>query len=175
MSNMSPGKYYQSAFVVGDIKILPSICYEIAFPDLNFTQDSSIGLLLTITNDAWFGDSSAQAQHLQMAEMRALELKRPVIFVSNDGITALINANGIVEAAAPQHEIAVLKGKVQPMMGLTPWMKNGMDPILVIIICMFFAAFSASTQRVACCRKFTSKIKSIKIYSIKYLKGLLTL
>jgi len=140
MAEMVPGNIFQHPLVINNIKILPAICYEIAFPELINTRDSDIGFLLTITNDAWFGESSAQAQHLQMAAMRALELRRPVVFVSNNGITAIIDADGRIKSAAPTHETFVLNGTVQPMQGLTPWMRNGIDPILFILLCMLFAA-----------------------------------
>lgn len=135
-----PGNLSQAPLTIGNVKISTSICYEIAFPELVNVRDKTVGLLLTVSNDAWFGNSSAQAQHLQMAQMRALELARPVLFVSNDGITAIIAANGNVESAAPQHTIYVLNGKVQPTIGLTPWMKNGMDPILAILITLIVVA-----------------------------------
>ena len=140
MSNLSPGQASQPPIHVKGIKILPSICFEITFPDLMRSHDQSIGMLLTITNDAWFGRSSAQAQHLQMAQMRAAEFNRPVLFVSNDGITAIIASNGTIAASIPDHETAVLKGTVQPMVGLTPWMYFGSDATLFILLCMLFIA-----------------------------------
>lgn len=138
--NTAAGKHNQEPLQVGGTKILTTICYEIAFPELVRTSDKSVGFLLTLTNDAWFGDSSAQAQHLQMSAMRAIEMARPVVFVSNDGITAIINSQGQIEKAAPAHAAFVLNGSVQPTYGLTPWMKNGADPLLLILICMLFAA-----------------------------------
>ena len=140
MSNLIPGSNNQPPLEIGDIKILPSICYEIAFPELINTSNSDIGILLTITNDAWFGRSSAEAQHLQMAAMRALELRRPLIFVSNDGITAIINAYGKIESAAPQYQSYVLNGRVQAMIGKTPWMMFRMDPMLIILISLLIIA-----------------------------------
>src|SRR3990167_10098566 len=134
MSNLIPGKSHQLPLDIKHIKILPSICYEIAFPELINTGDSNIGILLTITNDAWFGQSSAEAQHLQMGSMRAIELRRPLIFVSNDGMTAIIDPYGRIESAAPQYQAYVLNGSVQPMIGKTPWMIFKMDPILIILI-----------------------------------------
>ena len=134
MSDMTPGRLNQSVFTVGHVKILPAICYEIAFPDLMFETDGQIGFLLTVTNDSWFGESSAKAQHLQMAEMRALEFKRPLLFVGNDGITAIISPQGEIEAIAPQNKPFVLNGSIQPMNGTTPWMRHGTDPILMILI-----------------------------------------
>lgn len=140
MSNTLVGNYNQKPLLVGDTKINSSICFEIAFPELINMRDKTIGLLLTVTNDAWFGHSSAQSQHLQMAKMRALELARPVLFVSNDGITAIIDSRGNLQSAAPPRIPYVLQGMVQPRVGLTPWMTNGIDPILFILICFLFVA-----------------------------------
>lgn len=140
MADMIAGKPRQNPLLIDHVKILPAICYEIAYPELMNPRDASIGLLLTITNDAWYGQSNAQAQHLQMAIMRAIELARPLLFVSNDGITAIIGPQGTVEAAAPPHEPYVLNGQVQPVYGFTPWIKNGMDPMLVILFALLFFA-----------------------------------
>lgn len=140
------GNVTQDPLLIGKIKILPSICYEIAFPEFSRSTDKTIGLLLTLTNDAWFGKSIAQAQHLQMAEMRALEMKRPVLFVSNDGITAIIDSDGRVTAAAPPYQQYVLNGTVQPLYGLTPWMLNGDDPVAFIMICLLVTAVRAKRK-----------------------------
>lgn len=140
MANMLPGNANQSTMHVAGLNIDASICYEIAFPELIRTNNRDVNLLLTVTNDAWFGHSTAQAQHLQMASMRAIELARPLLFVSNDGITAVINPNGLIEAAAPAHVPAILKADVQPRVGLTPWMKNGTDPILVLLLFFLYLA-----------------------------------
>lgn len=140
-SDVIPGERNQGPLILGgDLKISPSICYEISFPELIHTYDKSIGFLLTITNDAWFGHSSAQAQHLQIAEMRALELQRPVVMVSNDGITAIIGPNGKIISAAAPYQATVLEGQVDVRQGLTPWMKNGMDPVLFILLVLLIPA-----------------------------------
>lgn len=146
ISNLQPGKRDQKPLMVGNVKVLTSICYEIAFPEMIRTRDKTIGFLLTVTNDAWFGKSSAQAQHLQMAAMRAIELMRPVVFVSNDGITAIIGPDGKIDSAAPAHETYVLNGNVQPRSGITPWMLNGMDPLLFILICFLAIAYKAARK-----------------------------
>lgn len=104
-------------------------------------------MLLTLTNDAWFGKSAAQAQHLQMGKMRALEFARPLLFVSNDGITAIIGPDGRTQAAAPAHEIFVLNGTVQPTHGLTPWMKNGSNLIIMILLYLLFLAIRENIAR----------------------------
>lgn len=146
MPDLVRGEYVQPPLSIGDLKILTSICYEIAFPELVRTNDPAISFMLTVTNDAWFGHSAAQPQHLQMAKMRALEMARPVVFVSNDGITAIIDADGQVQAAAPDHQVYVLNGQVQPTFGLTPWMRNGIDPMLFILLCLYIAAMFAKRK-----------------------------
>ncbi|MBA3660379.1 MAG: apolipoprotein N-acyltransferase [Gammaproteobacteria bacterium] len=148
MSDVTPGGDDQPAFTIQGVKILPSICYEIAFPELMLTRDREIGFLMTLTNDAWFGKSAAQAQHLQMAAMRAVELRRPVTVISNDGLTAIIGPDGNLQSQAPPHQTYVLEGSVQPTFGLTPWMYNGMDPLLVILLGLLVIALRS--ERAAC-------------------------
>lgn len=147
MADMVPGNPRQEPFIIDGVKILPSICYEVTYPELMNPRNPDINLLLTVTNDAWYGESNAQAQHLQMAAMRAIELARPLLFVSNDGITAIIGPTGNIEEAAPPHEPYVLTGKVQPMTGYTPWIKNGIDPLLAILFGLLYIAYRS--QRVA--------------------------
>lgn len=157
LSSMLPGNPKQKPLTIGDTKILPAICSEVTYPELMHSRDASIGLLLTITNDAWFGRSIAQAQHLQMAAMRAIEFQRPLLFTSNDGITAIIGPDGIVQEAAPTHQTYVLQGQVQPRTGLTPWMGTGLNPLLLFILFLLF--FARRSERGA--RKLAQQ--SIKI------------
>ncbi|HVY53657.1 MAG TPA: apolipoprotein N-acyltransferase [Gammaproteobacteria bacterium] len=127
--------------LVNGIKILTFICYEIAFPEQLLSRIKSTSMILTVTNDAWFGHSIAQAQHLQMAQMRAIELGRPVLFASNNGITATINSKGQIQNSAPPFETYVLTDDVQPYQGETPWQFFAMDPVLLIISALLYAAF----------------------------------
>ncbi len=85
MSDFIPDYDPSLPLYAGNIKIATYICYEIAYPELGMVRDSDISLMLTVSNDAWFGHSVAQAQHLQMAQMRSLENGRAQMFVSNDG------------------------------------------------------------------------------------------
>jgi apolipoprotein N-acyltransferase len=80
MSDFKPSNMKNKPMLADKIKISAFICYEIAFPEMVITHDSTINMLLTVTNDAWFGHSIAQAQHLEMAQMRALELERPLLY-----------------------------------------------------------------------------------------------
>lgn len=122
------------------VRLLTTICFEIAFPELVARSLHDIGLILTVTNDAWFGHSIAQAQHLQIAQMRALETGRPLLFASNNGITAMISPQGKLTSKAKPFKTTVLTGMIQPYSGLTPWTLYPMDPILLIISMLFYTA-----------------------------------
>jgi len=143
MSEFISGSQFTPPIEVGDIKISAFICYEIAFPEQVLDKQACAGIILTVSNDAWFGHSIAQAQHLQMAQMRALENGRPVLFVSNDGITAIIGPNGEIQSAAAPFQTTVLTDKVQPQKGKTPWQHDGMDPLFLVLIVFLIIAFRA--------------------------------
>jgi len=76
--------------------LAPLICYEIIFPGLVREMVAATGadMLVTITNDAWFGDTIGPRQHLAMARLRAAELGMPVLRVANTGISAAIDSHG---------------------------------------------------------------------------------
>ncbi len=140
MSDFIPGPHAVEPFEIGNIKMATYICYEIAFPEQVLFKDSTIGMLLTVSNDAWFGHSIAQAQHLEMGQMRAAELGRPVIFVSNNGLTAFIAPTGKVQSVAPAFESYILTDSIQSYVGRTPWQRFGMDPVLIILIVLLVLA-----------------------------------
>ena len=83
------------------------------------------------TNNAWFGDSTAPHQHLQISRMRALEAGRFLIRATNDGITAVIGPRGGIVGRLPQFREGVLHAVVQPMTGLTPYARLGNYPVVL--------------------------------------------
>lgn len=141
IANLLAGQATQTPLLLHSTQILSSICYEIAFPELiRQAANKDIGLLLTITNDAWFGRSIAQAQHLQIAMMRALEFNKPLIFASNDGISALISPRGEIMATIPPYQTNVLTTEVKPMIGMTPWMQMGTTPLFLFMLTLLVYA-----------------------------------
>jgi len=141
MSDFTPAKGFSEPLTVRDnIKLLTFICYEIAYPEQVLHTLKDVNILLTVTNDAWFGHSIAQAQHLQMAQMRAIENGRPLIFASNNGITAFISAKGRLLATAPPFQTYVLTSTIQAYAGKTPWQRYAMDPILLILLSLIIVA-----------------------------------
>ncbi|MFW5824092.1 MAG: apolipoprotein N-acyltransferase [Marinobacter sp.] len=132
MSSFSPGAQYQDPLAAGDARLIPAICYEVAYADFVATNARRGNLLVTISNDGWFGDSIGPHQHLQMARMRALETGRYMARGTNNGITAVINEKGIVTERIPQFERSVLEGELRTAGGNTPFMVTGSWPALTL-------------------------------------------
>ena len=101
--------------------IAGNICYEIAYSGLVAKQAKGAQLLVTVSNDSWFGDTWAPWQHLQMAQMRALENGRPVARATNSGISALIDYQGNLIDQLPQFVESELTGSLQLRTGRTPF------------------------------------------------------
>ena len=97
-------------------------------------------MLVNISEDAWFGNSLAPHQRLQMARFRALESARPFVRASNNGLSALIDGYGNVLQQAPQFSAVVLSGELQPSTGSTLYMRYGNDPLLYGLLLMLIAA-----------------------------------
>lgn len=102
------------------------------YPEFAAALAADSDLLLTVSNDAWFGRSIGPLQHLQMAQMRALEAGRWMIRATNNGITVLIDPFGRVTEGVPQFEEAVLYGEVSAMQGLTPYLRWRSWPLVLV-------------------------------------------
>ncbi|HWW19316.1 MAG TPA: apolipoprotein N-acyltransferase, partial [Steroidobacteraceae bacterium] len=131
-SDFTPGRAAQASVAAAGTRLALGICYEDAYGtnDLPAIRDS--GVLVNVTNDAWFGHSWARFQHFQIARMRTLEAQRPLVRAANDGISALVGPQGEVLAQAEQFKPAVLRGSVQPRAGLSPFLRFGNWPIVVL-------------------------------------------
>jgi apolipoprotein N-acyltransferase len=141
MSNFDPGASQQQPLFAHNVYIAPYICYEIAYPMEFLTFFPKAQLLLTVTDDSWFGKSIALAQHLQMAQMRALETGRYLLFSSNTGITAAINAKGQIQKVVSPYQETTLTTEVQPMQGVTPWMQTSIYPVILFLLFSLIVAW----------------------------------
>lgn len=146
MSSFSRGSRTQDNLNAGALTIAPFICYEILYPQLVASRSSDSDVLLTISNDAWFGTSAGPLQHFQMARLRAIETGRWLIRGTNNGVTALVRPDGGVAARLPQFTRELLVGEVQPRSGQTPWQRSGQWPWLVLAGAMVMAGRRAATQ-----------------------------
>lgn len=116
----------QQPLVCGDsINIGLSICYEDAFAAEYRAHVGDATLLVNISEDAWFGNSLAPHQRLQMAQMRARELSRPLVRSANSGPSVIVDQRGAVQAITSQFSVQTLNRKVQPQTGDTLFKRFG--------------------------------------------------
>jgi apolipoprotein N-acyltransferase len=125
LSDFSAGPRYQPLLEVAGHPIGVSICYEDAFGEEVIDALPAAELLVNVSNDAWFGDSLAPHQHLQIARMRARETGRYLLRATNTGVSAVIDERGRVLARSPQFQPHTLSARVIPHRGLTPYAAMG--------------------------------------------------
>ncbi len=147
MSNFSSGADIQAPLPAAGYRAGISICYEIAFPSEVRSFLPQAAWLVNVSNNTWFGDSSAPHQVLQMAQMRAMESGRYVLSATNDGVTAIVDERGRVLAQSPQFQAAVLKGSLQPRRGATPYVRFGDWPVLLVSLLAWFAGWWVAARR----------------------------
>ena len=128
MSSFTAGDADQAPIEAAGMQLGSAICYEIIYADLVANRARDANVLLTVSNDTWFGDSIGPLQHLQMAQLRALENGRYVLRATSNGVTAIIDAQGRITQRAPRFETTSVNGEVQPMQGLTPFTRTGSWP-----------------------------------------------
>jgi apolipoprotein N-acyltransferase len=132
-SDFEAGPRDQAPLAAAGETLAPTICYEDAYGAEQLSLVRRSTLLVNVTNDAWFGDSTAPHQHLDISRMRSLETGRPMLRATNDGVTALIAHDGSVLGQLPQFEPGVLTGVIVPRDGLTPYTRLGNLPVLVLL------------------------------------------
>jgi len=134
MSNFSSGTHNTPVINAAGEQIGLSICYEDVFGEEVIGAMPEASLLVNISNDAWFGDSFAPHQHLQMARMRSLETGRYMLRATNTGISAIIDEKGKIISQSPQFVPHALKGRVHTFSGMTPYAIYGN---LAVILTLF--------------------------------------
>ncbi len=136
MSSFSRGEAVQQPLAVAGQRVAVNICYEDAFGEEIIRQLPHATMLANFTNDAWWGDSWASEQHMQMAQMRAQETGRWMLRATNTGVTAIIDERGRVRTAAPQFVVSAVDGSAQGFAGATPYVRWGNWPALALACVM---------------------------------------
>jgi apolipoprotein N-acyltransferase len=125
-----PGPAAQEPLHAAGQRLGATICYEDAYAAEQLVVLKDATLLVNVSNDAWFGDSTAPHQHLQISRMRALEAGRWLLRATNNGISAVIDPKGRVAARSRQFVPEILRAEVLPRTGLTPYAIVGNWPVL---------------------------------------------
>jgi len=145
-SDYSAGDKDQAPLIAAGEKIAASICYEDVFGNQLRAMLPEATMLANVSNDAWFGESIAPDQHLQIARVRAIEAGRYLLRATNTGISAIIAPDGRVEATIPQFQRRVLTADAWPHTGATPYVLLGDRPI-VLLSALFIILALAATRR----------------------------
>jgi apolipoprotein N-acyltransferase len=146
LSDFSSGKDRKPLAAAGQ-RIGVNICYEDAFGDEIARQLPEATLLVNASNVAWFGDSLAPAQHLQIAQMRAIETARMYLTATNTGITAVIDRDGRVLGRLPQFSEGRLETSAQGYVGATPYVWWRDWPVVALCLAILVAATLVARAR----------------------------
>ena len=123
---------------MGSTKLGIQVCYEVIFPELarQYVQ-AGARVLVAITNDAWFGRSSAPYQHLAISTFRAIETRTPLIRAANTGVTAIVDHNGHISTMTSLFVEAYRTGEIKPGSGESLYLTIGDAPAW---LCVFLTA-----------------------------------
>jgi apolipoprotein N-acyltransferase len=141
MADFSAGTSIQPSLEIAGQRIMPNICYEDLFGEEIIRALPQATLLVNLSNTAWFGDSLAQPQHLQIARLRAMETGRTMLRATNTGITAALAPDGRVLGQLPAFTAGALRVEAQGFTGLTPFSRWGNALALLIAIGAILPAF----------------------------------
>jgi apolipoprotein N-acyltransferase len=146
-ADFSSGGASQTLLQAAGYPVSSSICYEIVFGEQIIRDLPEAAMLVNISNDAWFGNSLAPHQHLEMARLRAKETGRPLLRATNTGISAVIDHEGRIVEQGPQFEIAVIRSAVVPMQGATPYVLLGNTPIIIFSLVSLLLCWTACRRK----------------------------
>src|SRR5690606_16156739 len=146
LGDFDRGQVDQPPMEIAGQLVAPNICYEDVFGEeiiqtvRGDVEAGGASMLVNISNLAWFGNSWALRQHLQISRMRSLETARPMLRSTNTGMTAAIAPNGVVRAQLDAHVKGVLDVEVQGRSGLTPYVRWSNQPVVVLCLLLLATA-----------------------------------
>ncbi|MFX1761099.1 apolipoprotein N-acyltransferase [Paraburkholderia sp. A1RI-2L] len=151
LGDFARGAPVQPPFLVHNQPVAVDICYEDIFgEEIARTvreNPTSPGILINSTNLAWFGDTIALDQHLQIARMRSLETGRPMLRATNTGATAAIDAHGNVIARLPAFTVGSLDLRVEGTQGFTPYVRSGNNTVIAVSLVLLALGFAFGPTR----------------------------
>jgi apolipoprotein N-acyltransferase len=138
-SFISLGPEDQHGLIAHGIRITPAVCYEIVYPDLIAQSARETQVLLNVNNLGWFLDSIQPKQFMQMAQMRALETGRYLIYSTNNGPSAIIDNKGKILSQSDSFSEQTFSGSIHPVKDWTPFMVLGSWPLaflaMLLLVC----------------------------------------
>jgi apolipoprotein N-acyltransferase len=144
LGDFAAGSDQQTLLRAGGYPFITTICYEDAFGELVARQAGQAAFLVNVTNDAWFGDSPEPYQHMQMAQMRALETGRYLLRATNTGVTGFVAPDGHIAKQAPLFTTVAVTDTVVPMGGTTPYARFGDRGVFACLIFLVLAVYCAT-------------------------------
>ena len=144
-NDISAGSDVQPLLEMNDgNQLAVAICYEDAYAAEQLYALPDASILVNVSNDAWFGDSIAPHQHLEIARMRALEAGRYVVRATNNGVSAFIGPDGGLIETGPQFEFVAMTADLTPRQGSTPYVVVGNWPVISLaFLCLAFFGYRA--------------------------------
>ena len=146
--SFASGAQGQTPLRAGGHEIAVSICYEITFGAATARGLGSAGLLVNVSNDAWFGRTAGPHQHFQMARMRALELGRWLVRATNTGISAVVTPDGRVASSIPAFAEGAVEFDVPPLAGRTPYARWRDVPLLALLVLLLVIGWAVGRRAV---------------------------
>ena len=146
-SDLTSGPQEQPLMSVNNIKLGLSICFEDVFSRDIMPALPAANLLVNASNDAWFGDSLAPHQHLQIAQMRALETGRPMVRSTNTGVSAFIDYRGRIIETTEQFRTQSITRDMVGRTGVTPFyyffkVQGGLAVLIFVVLLVFVISVS---------------------------------
>ncbi len=126
------GPQDQHGLIANGVRITPAVCYEIVYPDLIATAAKETQVLLNVNNLGWFLDSIQSKQFMQMAQMRALETGRYLVYSTNNGPSAIIDNKGNILSRSDSFKAQTFTGTIYPVKGWTPFMVVTSGPVVIL-------------------------------------------
>jgi apolipoprotein N-acyltransferase len=145
-SDFNRGAAVQAPLPAAGLQLATTICYEDAYGSSQLPALATATALVNVTNDAWFGRSSARYQHLQISRMRAIEAQRYLVRAANDGVSAVIGPRGEIVDRAPEYRATVLRSTIVPRSGLPPYARAGNWPVVLLALLLAAGAVWRATR-----------------------------
>jgi len=125
-----------------DVAVGVSICYEDVYGEEMRALLPASTVLVNVSNDAWFGSSAAPHQHEQKARMRAREFERPMVRVTNTGVSSAIDFDGKILGRIEHDTKGILDVQVQPREGTTPYARTGNWPVFLLAFLVVMVGYA---------------------------------